>query len=251
MSDVLEAPAAGRVVTSKDNNPPSEAPFEAIRIHCDDLYMEAKHWLDGAAITTEAEADAVSGLLDMARNAMKAADDQRVVENKPFDDGKAAVQAKYAPLIGNTKTVKGTMVRLQEACKAALDPWRQAKAREAAEKAEAARKEAEAKAAEAAAAIRATTSSDLDAREAAEALVAAADEAQRDAARAAKGATTGLGLTTYYEAVLTDRRAAVLHYMGRYPDEFIALAHRLADADVRAGQRTIPGFTVEERKRVR
>jgi hypothetical protein len=230
------------------NNPPDS--FEAIRIHCEGLYMEAKHWLDGAAISNDAEAEAVTKLLEDARKAFDAADAQRVVENEPFDKGKAAVQEKYAPLIGKTKAITGTMVRMQEACKAALAPWRQKKADEAAAAAAAARKEAEAKAAAAAEAARASQGN-LEQQEAAEELIRAADQAQRDASRATKAATTGTGLSTYYEAVLTNQREAMLHYMKDRPGEFIGLCQRLAEIDVRAGKRTIPGFAVEERKRVR
>ena len=43
-------------------------------------------------------------------------------ENEPFDL-KAEVQARYAPLIGNTKAVKGKTVLAADACKAALAPW--------------------------------------------------------------------------------------------------------------------------------
>lgn len=232
------------------NNPPVADPFTAVKIHCDDLYMEAKHWLDGGAISSDAEAAAVEKLLDEARKAWKAADDARIEENVPFDLGKAAVQEKYAPLVAKTKAVTGTMVRLQDACKAALEPWRKAKAAEAAAKAEEARLAALAKAEEAAAAMR-QSAGNLEEREAAEELVKAANVAARDAGKAEKAATTGTGLTTYYEAVMTDRREAMLHYMKRHPEEFVALCQRLADTDVRAGIRTIPGFTVEERKRAR
>lgn len=230
------------------NNPPD--PFDAIRVHCEDLYAEAKHWLDGATIASDAEAEAVDKLLDMAREAFSTADAARVTENEPFDLGKAAVQAKYAPLIANTTKAKGTMVRLQEACKAALDPWRKQKAAEAAAKAEAARKEAEAKAQAAADAMRAADGANLEQTEAAEALVSAALEAQKDADRATRGATRGLGLSTYYKATLSDQKAAVLHYMREQPGEFIALVQRLADLDVRGGKRQIPGFTVTPEKRV-
>lgn len=232
------------------NNPPEPDPFETIRIHCEDLYMEAKHWLDGAPITSDAEAEAVTRLLNDARDAATAADAQRIIENKPFDDGKAKVQEKYAPLIADTKKVTGTMVRLQAACKAALEPWRKAKAAEAAAIAEAARQEAEKKAAEAAAAMRASAGN-LGEREAAEELVKAADVAHRDANRAAKAATTGTGLTTFYRAEMVSQREAILHYMKDQPGEFIGLCQRLADADVYAGKRAIPGFNVIEDKRAR
>lgn len=232
------------------NSPPETDPFEAIRVHCDDLYAEAKHWLDGAEIASDKEAEAVEKLLDMAREAFSTADAERVKQNEPFDTGKAKVQEKFAPLIADTKKVKGTMVRMQEACKAALEPWRKKKLAEAAAIAEEARLAALAKAEEAAAAMRASAGN-LEEREAAEHLVTVAEEAQRDALRATKAATTGTGLTTYYEAVLTVQRDAMLHYMKEQPGEFVALCQRLADIDVRAGKRTIPGFTVEERKRAR
>lgn len=228
------------------NGPPAD-PFTAVKVHCDDLYMEAKHWLDGAEIGSDAEAEAVEKLLDEARKAFQAADAARVEENRPFDEGKAAVQEKYAPLIADTKKVKGTMVRLQEACKAALTPWRQKKQAEAFAAAEAKRKAAEVAAAEAAKAAR-EAAGNLEATEEAESLIKAAEEAQRDANRAAKASTTRTGLTTYYEAVMTEQRAAILHYMKDQPREFVALAQRLADVDVRNGKRSIPGFTVEERK---
>jgi hypothetical protein len=142
------------------------------------------------------------------------------------------------------------MVRMQEACKAVLKPWRDKKAAEAAAIAEAARQEAARKAQAAADAARAA-SGNLAETEAAEALVKAAADAQRDANRATKAATTGTGLTTYYEAVMTDQKAAILHYMKDQPAEFVALAQRLADVDVRNGKRSIPGFVVEERTRAR
>lgn len=231
------------------NNPPAD-PFDAIRAQCDDIYAEAKHWLDGAAIASDAEAEAVTRLLAMCKEAFAAADALRVKENEPFDAGKAAVQEKFAPLIADTKKAKGSMVRLKEACEATLGPWRRQKQAEAAAAAEAARKAAEQRAAEAAEAARAAAG-DLGQAEVAEELVRQAEAAQREAKQATKAATAGTGLVTYFEAVLTDQRAAVLHYMKDQPAEFIALCQRLADVDVRGGKRQIPGFTVEERKRVR
>jgi hypothetical protein len=232
------------------NNPPAPDPFEAVRIHCEDLYMEAKHWLDGAAISSDAEAATVEKLLDDARKAWKAADDARIEENAPFDLGKAKVQEKYAPLVADTKKTKGTMVRMQEACKAALEPWRKAKLAEAQAAAAAAAKEAEDKAQAAALAMR-SSAGNLEEREQAEELVKAAEDAQRDAKRATKAATTGTGLTTFWRAEMTNQKEAILHYMKNDPVQFVALAQRLADADVYAGKRTIPGFNIIEDKRAR
>ena len=230
------------------NGPPADDAFTAIRLHCDELYERASPWLTGAPITTDEQAAEVERFLDDARAAAKAADDARVEENKPFDEGKAAVQQKYGILIANTKTAKGTMVRLQEVCKAALTPWRTKKAQEAATAAEAARKEAEEQAAAAAKAAR-EAAGDLEATEAAETLVQQAQDAQRDANRATKAATTGTGLRTVWVATMTDQKAASLHYMREQPAEFIALAQRLADIDARNGKRQIAGFDVTPEKR--
>ena len=232
------------------NEPPSDAPdpFEAIRVHCADLYERASPWLTGAPITTDAQAEEVDQILDDARKAYSAADDRRIAEAKPHDDAKAAVQAKFAPLIADTKAQKGTMVRLQETCKAALTPWRAKRAADAAAAAEALRQEAAKRAAEAADAAKAA-SGDLEATEAAEELVRVAQTAQRDANRAEKAATTGTGLRTVYVATITDRKAAIVHYMNDQPGEFLALVQRLADIDVRNGKRSLPGFTVAPEKR--
>lgn len=230
------------------NNPPAD-PFGAIAAHIDDLYAEAKNWLDGEPITTQAQADEVGRLLDMIRDAEKVADNARKDENKPFDDGKAAVQAKYAPLISDTKAVRGKTVLASEACKAALAPWRAEQERIKREAADKARKEAEAAAQAAAEAMRATQVDDLAAREEAERLVREADAFAKFANRADKAATTGTGLRSYWSPKLTDGTAAARHYWitdrKACEEFFLSLANR----DTRNGIRTIPGFEVTEERR--
>lgn len=229
------------------NNPPD--PFGAISAHITDLYAEAKNFLDGDPITSEAMAAAVTDLLDQIREAEKAADDLRKEENKPFDEGKAAVQAKYAPLISDTKAVKGKTVLAAEACKAALAPWRQAQEAAKQEAARKAREEAEAAARAAAEAMRATQVDDLAAREEAERLVREAETAAKQANRADKAATTGTGLRSYWSPKLTDGTAAARHYWmtdrQACEDFFLSLANR----DTRQGIRTIPGFEIIEERR--
>lgn len=230
------------------NNPPAD-PFGAIKAHIDDLYAEAKNWLDGEPITTQAQADEVGKLLDMIRGAEKVADEARKAENAPFDEGKAAVQAKFAPLIADTKAVRGKTVLAAEACKAALVPWRAAQEAIKQEAARKAREEAEAAARAAAEAMRATQVDDLAAREDAERLVREADQAAKLANRADKAATTGTGLRSYWSPKLTDGTAAARHYWltDRQACEefFLSLANR----DTRQGIRTIPGFEIVEERR--
>ncbi|MDO8800094.1 hypothetical protein [Phenylobacterium sp.] len=237
------------------NNPPEPTPFDAVQAHIDGLMEEARLWLTGAEITTDAQADEIKRLKDDFKLAHKAADDARIAENVPFDDGKAAVQAKYAPLIADTKKVRGKTVLALEALNQALTPWLRKKEQEAAAEARRLREEAEELARVAAAAV-AESAGDLEAREAAEEIVTAASIASADARRAevakvhVKGEGRAEGLRSYWSPVMTDRKAALLHYVQDWPPEIIAALQGLAEVDVRAGKRQIPGFDVQEERRV-
>src|SRR3546814_3380891 len=101
------------------HNSQAMTPYEAIKLHIDDLFETAQGFLDGDPIATEAQATSVSQLLDDARQARKAAEDQRKLEAKPFDEGKAAVQALWTPL---TDEKKGRCALIADTCKKALAP---------------------------------------------------------------------------------------------------------------------------------
>lgn len=231
------------------NNPPEPTPFELSRDEIDGLFMEAKNWLDGEGIKSQADADAVSKLLDLLRKAKSVADERRKTEAKPFDDGKAEVQARYNPLIQDKK---GKVDLAADACKKALTPWLQKIDDEKRAAAEALRKEAEAKAAAAQAAIRAANVTDLSARADAEWMLDQAKIAEDVAKKAeadkaqAKGGSRAIGLRTSYAPVLTDAREAARHYWVERRDEMEAFLLDLARRDVRAGKHTIPGFEIQE-----
>lgn len=235
------------------NNPPA---FEAISLHVSDLMTEAKNWCDGSAIENQAQADTVAKLIDDFRGAQKAADEARKEEARPFDEGKAAVQEKYAVLIADTKAQKGQIVRALEALKATLTPWLQKIEAQRREAEEAARKAAEEKARAAAEAMRQTSMADLEGREAAEALMSDAEAAQKAADAIAKdkshakGDGRAIGLRKTYRPILTDRKAALIHYAANRPDDLVSFLCRLAEVDVREGKRTIPGFDVVEETKV-
>lgn len=238
------------------NNPPQTTPFDAVKAHVDDLMVEARNWCDGASIENQAQADEVSCLLEEVRKAHKAADEARQVENKPFDDGKAAVQAKYAPLIADTKTQKGVLVTALAALKATLAPWLQKLEEEKRQAALAAQREAEEAARKAAQAMQQARASDISGQEAAQAAIAEAEEAAKAAARAAKdkahatGGSRAVGLRSYWRADVSDLKEACRHYWTTNPDAFLPLIQQLADIDVRSGKRQIPGVTVTEERRV-
>lgn len=253
MSAVAELAHSAEVAAGLGHNqPPEPTPFEAVKIHIEDLWVEAKNWADGTPVANQAQADEVSRLIEEFRLAHVAADNARKTENEVFDKGKAAVQEKYAPLIADTKAVTGLTVKAQAALKAALKPFLGAEAAKLRATQEAARLEAERAAAAAAEAMRAAAPDNLDAREEAEALVeqarlaaSAASRAEHDRAQA-HGGSRALGLRKTWTAVLADRKVALLHYLVAQPAEFEALLQRLADMDVREGKRTIPGFNVVE-----
>jgi hypothetical protein len=231
------------------NNPPKDDPFEAFTAHIGDLFEEAKNFLDGEAIDSDAQADAVSKLLEMLRTAAKDADKARSAEKKPHDDAAKAVQAKWKPLLDKADLAVTT-------CKRVLAPWLQAKEAVARAAAEVARAAAEAKAHAAAEAMRQTTLDDLAGREQAEALVRDAEDAEAAARRAEKvrpqaaGDTRAVTLRTRYRPELINASEALRHYVATNPDAIKACLLSLAETDVRSGKHQIPGFTIHEDRSV-
>lgn len=233
------------------NRPPS--PFDEASTKIRDLYEEARNWCDGDAISSAEQADEVQKLLRLIQAAEKEADAARVEENKPFDEGKAAVQAKYAPLIGNTKSVKGLTVLAIEACKQALAPWLIKVEEENRRKAEAARLEAEAKAEAARQALREKQSLEDAAR--AEQLIREAKAAESDARKAAnakasaKGEGRAVGLRDRYTPEVTDYTAFARHvWMVHRSDmeDFLNIqAAKLVSSGIHSG---IPGVNVKHER---
>jgi hypothetical protein len=229
------------------NNPPEPTPFDAATEAVEAVFGEATHWLDGATVSTQDEADAIAKLLDMARKAEKTADAARVEEKRPHDEAGKAVQEKYRPLLARCETIA-------KACKAALTPF--LAAQEAAKRAaaEAARKAADEQRAAAEAALRASQVTDLAAREAAEQAMRDADKAEAAAKRAekdkaaSKGGARATTLRTRYEAELVDAKAAARHFWTVRPTMFNELLLQLASEAIRSGARDVPGFVIREIK---
>ena len=232
------------------NNPPELTPFELLEEHINDLYAEAKNHADGEPIANPGQAEAVQTLMRQIQQAEKAADAERVRENEPFDLGKAQVQARYAPLIANTKTAKGKTVLAVEVLKSHLAPWLKKLDDDQRAAALAARAEADRIAALAAAAHQQAAANDLEARERASAAIDAAKAAEKvaKAAETARPQAMGQGraatLRTTYRPVLTDAQAACRHYWTINPGAFTDLINKLAADDVASGKRSIPGFDV-------
>lgn len=222
----------------------NQSPFDAIAEEINDLFDEAKHWADGAAIADQATHDAIEKLRDSIHEAGKRADALRVEEKKPLDDQVKAIQDRYNPLI---QPKRGKVDMAKAALDDLLTPWRKKVADEKAAEAARVAKEAEAARLAAQAAIQAS-SGNLAAREEAEELLADAKALERQAKRADKAATTGLGLRTVWTAELVDEEAAMEWCWARAKAEVLAVAQRNAEEAVRAGVRQVPGFRVVEGK---
>jgi len=218
------------------NAPP---PFEAWSLHIEDLFKLVSDTTAGGTVQNDEQEAALDALLDDFRKARKAADTERAAEKKPHDDAAKAVQVRWKPLLDKCDMAAEEIKRL-------LTPYRTAKQRAKDEAARKAREEAEAKAAAAQEALR--QSDDLEARFAAEAELKQAKKLEAVANRIDRTAT---GLRTYWEAEITDRKAALLHYLKEQPEMFALLIQDLADKDARneATRRPIPGIVFHERKK--
>jgi hypothetical protein len=238
------------------NNPPEATPFEQSREEIEALYRQAKDLLDGQPIDNELAAMEVGTLRNEIRAAAKRADERRVTEAKPFDDGKADVQARYNPLI---QKGKGKTELALAACNDALAPYLKKKDDDLRVEAERQRAEAHQIALAArAAAQEAARTGDLSARETAESLLADAkgalsDTKKAEGAKAQIGGVGGraIGMRTVYEPDLTDPAAAIEHYRKAQPAALKVWMLDQAAKDIRAGSKppaAIPGFNIISRQ---
>ena len=221
-------------MTAGHNNPPPDAVFG---MTIDDLFSLLSDTLAGGEVSNDAQEAAIDAILEDFRATGKDADKARVAEKKPHDDAAKAVQAKWKPIIDKADAGAG-------ACKSALTPYRTAKQRAKDEAAAAARKEAEERAEAARQALK--TADDLEAKFAAEQQI---EQAAKLVAVANKIDRSATGLRTTWEAEITDRKAALLHYLTRAPERFEALIQQMADEDARTTRAPVPGVTFIERKR--
>lgn len=235
------------------NNPPMTA-YDAVKANIDDLYDEAKQWLDGTPIETQEQADAVNTLKASIKDAIKAAEAARVKEIEPHKAKVDEIQGRYNELIGSNKSVTGIAIKAEQACNDALRPYLVALQKKQEEEARAAREEAARKQAEAMEAMRQRDAANLAQREEAERLVKEAKAAE-DAARKAenvkahaKGDGRATGLRTVYRAVITDNKEAAAWVWVERNAELMAFVQEQADKAVRSGARSIRGFNVIEEK---
>lgn len=234
------------------NQPPEPTPFEASKEAIEGLFEEAKGWLDGEPIANQAQADDLQKLMRLIQAAAKEADERRKEEARPFDEGKAEVQARYNPLIQKDKGLTDLAV---SACKKALAPWLVKVDEENRRKAEEARKEAEEKQRVAMEAMR-QRGGNLEASVRAEALVKEAKEAEAAARRAgnakasAKGEGRAVTLRDFYTPEVTDATAFARHVWTAHRSDMLSFLNDMAVRLVAAGSHHgIPGVTVHHERR--
>lgn len=236
------------------NQPPEPIAFDEVKQTIENLYDEAKNWLDGEAITTQGQADDLDKLKKMIRDAEKKAEALRKEENKPFDDGKKAVQARYNPLIQKDK---GMTQRAISAVNKALAPWLERLDREKRAAEAKARLEAEEAHRKAAEAMRLSDAADLAAREEAEKLVEEAKQADIAARKAAKEKAHAKGgdgrattLRTHYTPEISDYTAFARWAWKNRREQMQAFLDDLAKQLVREQpERAVDGMKVNVERR--
>lgn len=219
------------------NRTPAELIFDEIQ----DLYDTAKDFCDGAAVADQDTADALTKIMEDIHDAGKRAEEIRLAEVAPLNDAKDAIQAIFNPYI---QKGKGKVDLAKSSLSALLAPWRKRLADEAALAARKLREEADAKAAAARAAMQ-TTVGNLAEREKAESLAKEAKALDQIARKADNKPT---GLVTRWTAKLVDFEKAADWAFERDRTKFVETVQAIADAAVRMGLHTIPGFVVEESK---
>jgi hypothetical protein len=226
------------------NNPPAPTPFEAAQTAIHDLYLEASNFCDGEPIETQAQADAVSKLIDQLRKASKHADETRAAEKKPFDDFAKAVQARYKPLLDKAQLAIDT-------AKKALVPFLRKIEAEKRRLAEEARREADEKAAAAreAAKVASITDNLADAYEARfrddQAKEAAEHARAKEKNKAgAKGGARAMTLRTIKRASVSDYTAFSRYVWTTHRADLEEWLDGYAAQLCRAGVATIPGVEI-------
>lgn len=194
------------IATIGHNAPPPHLGFIQ---QADDLKTEAKAWLDGSEIKTQAEAEKVALLVEMATKLDKAAETARVEITKPLDVQKAAVMDDFRP-VGQTCTL------IKDAAKKATTKWLLA---EKARKDEIERIERERLEVERIALLAATkTAQSLEDIEAAQQAITEHMGATKALERSEKatvkvsGGGRAMGLRTVWEADVIDAKALVMWF---------------------------------------
>jgi hypothetical protein len=227
------------------NMPP---PFEAFSMELDEVFATATDFLDGAAIETQGQAEAIGIILANAKRIKRDADKARTDEKAPHLEAGKAVDAKWKPLAERCDAIVATAGKPLTAylAKVEAEQREQARiAREEAARAEQAAIEAQRAAGDSLAAVEAAQALQRDAEEAAK-LAAKADKAKAHVA----GEGRAIGLRTSWAGTVTDRRALLEHIMRTDPETLTDWLAEYARKAVARGVRAMPGVLIEQERKV-
>lgn len=226
------------------NNPPPEMAFS---LSIDDLYEEAKNFIDGTAIETQGQADTIGVIVSSLKKIRKDADAARAEEKRPYDDAAKAVQSKWKPLLDKADRAVTAAQKPLTDYLLRLERERQQEAQRLAEEARKAEEQAQ---------TAMQNIASLDDAERAEELVKEADKLAKVAKRTDKakshvaGMDRAIGLRTYWTATVTDYSALLRYMKEARPDDLKAMLRDYVDAQVRAGSRHLPGVLIEQERKV-
>lgn len=226
------------------NQPPAHLAFIQ---EADDLKTEAKNWLDGSDITTDAEAEGVALLINMATGIEKRADTARKTLTQPLDDQKKVIMDDFRP-VGTTCDL------IKAAAKKAMTKWLAAKEAEkrAAEEAER-RRLAEERARIEAASRAAQSLEEIEAQQQAVEDHLAAEKALERAAKATtnvSGAGRTIAMRTVYGIAVTDEKKLAAWFWLNRKDDLVSWMEAEALKQVRAcqGNTAIDGVEIISEK---
>ena len=227
------------------NNPPQTI-FEQHQAEINDLYDEAKLWLDGEPVETAGLAEGLSTLMQTIRKAGADADRERAAEKAPHLEAGREIDARWKTLTKLTNLATA-------ACKEALKPWLIKIEAEKKEADRIAQEDADAKLAEARKAMQASSVDNLIEREeaeeklkAAEISKAVANKKQRETAGVKNKGGRAVSLRTVYVTELIDANEALEHFWPSMEIEELLLT--MAKRQVANGKRALPGFKITEEK---
>lgn len=217
------------------NNPPAS---EAFAMAINDLFAEAKNFLDGNPIENEAQADALGDILSGMKALLRDSEKSRKEEKQPHLDAGKAVDTKWKEVQEPAK------LTIAEATKP-LTVWRVKVQAEKDAEAERLREEAKAKELEALEARTAATS--LEDAEKAEELIKRADIAKKTANKIDRGAT---GLRTSWDAQVLDYGALLKWIKQNRADDLCEFLNTFAHRNIEIAKAgNLPGVEAREVKK--
>jgi hypothetical protein len=262
LADMIEEYGPASIAGIGHNQPPVEpSEFDKLASRLNDLWNDAKDYLDGAAVTTKGMAEDVANIKDLTLEVETKLKALRAEESKPHNDALTEIAARYNPLIADLKGVTGKSVKIKRTAKAALEAYLDALEAEKERIAREAREAADRAAQEAQEALRASSPDNLVEREAAEQLLTDAKHLAADASRAEKdkatiGGTFGRATSriTVYSIEIVDpikfggwlwknRNAQYLEWMQVVADGLVRFGDHAEDE--------FPGCVVKSERRVR